>query len=103
MVDAGGAVAVARSLVTGKAVGSGLCAVPREGVTELAAVGVLSTYRHRGIAAAIIGHLATTAFANRVRLIWLTAEHNEELRAAERAGFRLTGDRMIHISQWLKQ
>lgn len=98
MVGAGGAVAIARDATTNEAVGSGLYPVPVEHVTELAAVGTLPSYRQRGVATAVIGHLADRALRRNVRLVWLTAEHDAEHQAAEEAGFHEAGETMVHIS-----
>jgi len=97
MVGSGGAVVLARS-ADGRPVGSGLYPVPQEGVTEIAAVGVLPAYRDRGVATAVITALARSALAAGVELVWLTAENDPEARAARTAGFRLEGDEMLHIS-----
>lgn len=51
-VKGGGLVALARDAATGRGVGGGLCAPPHDGVSELAAVGVRTPYRRRGIATA---------------------------------------------------
>ena len=99
MVDSGGAVALARDNATGEAIGCGLYPIPIQGVTELAAVGTLPVHRHRGVATIVIGHLVGRALRQGVDLVWLTAEHEEERRAAEEAGFRDTSETMIHISR----
>ena len=99
MVDAGGCVAVARDAATGSPVGTGLYPIPADGVTEIAAVGTLPEYRNRGVASAIISHLAVRAVHRGVDVVWLTAEHDAEQHAAEAAGFRDTGETMVHISR----
>ncbi|HEV2368527.1 MAG TPA: GNAT family N-acetyltransferase, partial [Acidimicrobiales bacterium] len=99
MVASGGGVAVARDRETGEAVGSGLYQVPVEGVTELAAVGTLPTQRQGGVATAVISHLVGRALRQEVHLVWLTAEHDAERHPAEQAGFRDTGEVMVHISR----
>jgi N-acetylglutamate synthase-like GNAT family acetyltransferase len=91
-------VALARAVATGEPAGTGLYPVPQANVTELAAVGTRLAFRHQGVAAAIMGHLVNRALSSDIRLVWLTAEHDEEEHAAQLAGFRRTGDEMIHIS-----
>ncbi|TDQ04363.1 GNAT family N-acetyltransferase [Labedaea rhizosphaerae] len=85
-VDRGGFVGLATQTVTGSAVGSGLLDVPIDGIGELAAVGVLEAFRCRGIATALSLHLATTAHAQGLRLVWLEAAPEEE-NLYRRAGF----------------
>jgi ribosomal protein S18 acetylase RimI-like enzyme len=62
-VEGGGLVALAIDVSTGRGVGSGFCAPPHGGVSELAAIGVLGAYRRRGIAAALTS-LLTRACAS---------------------------------------
>ncbi len=83
-VTAGGVVAVARD--GDDAIGSGLVAAPSEGVAELAAVGVLSAWRRRGVAAALTAALAGAAFDGATETVILMAYESEQ-RIYERAGF----------------
>jgi len=99
MVAAGGAVAIARVTTTAEAIGTGLYQVPIEDVIEVAVVGTLPGHRQRGVASAVISHLAARAFGQGVQLAWLTAENDAERHAAQEAGFRDTGEMMVHISR----
>ena len=99
MVAAGGGVAVARETATGQTVGSGLYPAPIEGVNELAAVGTLPSHRQQGVASSLMAHLAGRALRGGVRLMWLTAEHDPERKAALEASFHDTGEVMVHISR----
>jgi len=99
MVAGGGGVAIARDTVTGDALGSGLFPIPAAGVTEVAAVGTRPGQRHRGVATAVTGYLADRALRGGAHLVWLTTEHEDERRAALTAGFRDTGEAMVHISR----
>jgi GNAT superfamily N-acetyltransferase len=99
MMSSGGAVAIARDTTTAEAIGSGLYPVPVDAVTELAAVGTLPSHCHRGVATAVMSHLADRALRRGANLVWLTAEHDAENHAAQEAGFRDTGETMVHISR----
>jgi GNAT superfamily N-acetyltransferase len=99
MVAAGGAVAIARDTTTGEAIGTGLYQAPIEDMIEVAAVGTLPGRRQLGVATAVISHLATRAFGHGVQVAWLTAENDAERHAAEHAGFRDTGEVMVHVSR----
>lgn len=78
-VSRGGVVSVAVD-VSGAVVGSGLVDIPgpAAGTGELAAVAVLTPFRRRGIASALSAHLARTAHARPVGLVFLEAEPEEE-------------------------
>jgi GNAT superfamily N-acetyltransferase len=82
LVQRGGLVAIAVDDVSGAVTGSGLVDVASPpaaaDVGELAAVGVLTAYRRRGIASAISAHLARTAHARGIGLVFLEAEPGEE-------------------------
>ena len=98
-VREGGAVVLARHVPSMAPIGSGLFAVPREGVTELAAIGTAAEFRKKGVAAAVTSRLVMRAFETGVRLIWLTPEHREGERIYARTGFRRSDDYMVHISK----
>jgi GNAT superfamily N-acetyltransferase len=99
IVAAGGAVALARHLPTADPAGSGLCAVPHGGVSELAAIGTAVAFRKRGVAAAVTARLVRHAFESGLSFLWLTPEHEEGERIYSRVGFVRSGDHMIHISR----
>jgi ribosomal protein S18 acetylase RimI-like enzyme len=84
----GGLVSIAIDESSGTVTGTGLVDVAGEGpaVGELAAVGVLTTFRRRGIASALSAHLARTAHSQGIGLVFLEAEPEEE-RLYRRTGF----------------
>src|SRR6202522_3159779 len=88
VVRRGGVVSVAVDDASDQVVGSGLVDVtgPGASVGELAAVAVRAAFRRRGIASALSVHLARTAHAQGVTLVFLEAEPSEEL-IYRRGGF----------------
>ena len=98
MAAAGGAVGIARDEATGEPVGSARYPVPVDGVTEVTSLGTVPEYRRRGVATAVLAHLADRALRRGVRLLWLTADNDASRHASEGAGFRDTGESMVHIS-----
>jgi len=94
-IDAGGVVALAQE-VTGGGAASGLITAPSHGFAELAAVGVLPTWRRRRIAAALTGTLGRAAFERGVPVLMLMA-HEAEQAAYARAGFTVASE-IIFIS-----
>jgi predicted GNAT family acetyltransferase len=87
-VRRGGAVALA--LLGGEPVGSGLFTVPRDGLTEIAAVGVVERYRRRGIAGAV-GYRLTRVALDSSAVPYLQAEGEPEQRIYARIGYRTIG------------
>ena len=73
---------------SGTVTGTGLVDVTgdRPSVGELAAVGVLTGFRRRGIASALGAHLARTAHSQGISLVFLEAEPEEE-QIYRRTGF----------------
>jgi ribosomal protein S18 acetylase RimI-like enzyme len=94
-VAAGGIVGLARH-VDGRAIGSGLVAAPSAGFAELAAVGVLTGWRRRGVAAALTSALGRAAFDRGVAALMLMAYEAEQGIYA-RAGFTVASE-IIFIS-----
>lgn len=88
LIQRGGIVVVAVDDDSGAVVGTGLVDVAEEypGVGELAAVGVLTAYRRRGIASAVSVALATCAHNHGTELVFLEAEPAEE-QIYRRSGF----------------
>jgi predicted acetyltransferase len=88
LVQRGGIVAIAVDESSGTATGTGLIDVTDDvpGVGELAAVGVLTAFRRRGIASALSAHLARTAHSQGISLVFLEAEPEEE-RIYRHTGF----------------
>ena len=84
----GGLVAIAIDDSSGTVTGTGLIDVTgdRPAVGELAAVGVLTGFRRRGIASALSAHLAATAHSAGISLVFLEAEPGEE-QIYRRTGF----------------
>jgi len=80
LAQRGGLVAIAIDESSGTVTGTGLIDVAgdRPAVGELAAVGVLATFRGRGIASALSAHLARTAHSQGISLVFLEAEPEEE-------------------------
>jgi GNAT superfamily N-acetyltransferase len=73
--------------VGGTPAGGGVFTTPRDGLTELAGIGVLEPYRRRGIAAAVTSALAVASGAD---LAFLTPGDDDTRRVYERAGFAAT-------------
>jgi ribosomal protein S18 acetylase RimI-like enzyme len=91
-----GRVASSREPVAG-----GVCTVPKDGVTEIAGVGVRERFRRRGIAAALTSRLLKEAFNAGATLPFLMAAHEAEERIYARAGFVTIRD-ILHIPRSLK-
>ncbi|WP_169813290.1 GNAT family N-acetyltransferase [Nocardia vaccinii] len=92
----GGLIALATDTALGRPVGSGLVETIGD-IGELAAVGVLESFRRRGIATAISRYLAAAAHGRGARTVWLEAAPNEA-NLYLRAGFVAAG-RKIWISR----
>jgi GNAT superfamily N-acetyltransferase len=95
LTQRGGLVAIAVEESSGTVTGTGLIDVAadrpavaedRPAVGELAAVGVLTAFRRRGIASALSAHLARTAHSQGISLVFLEAEPEEE-QIYRRTGF----------------
>lgn len=95
VVAAGGIVGLARH-VGGRAIGSGLVAAARAGFAELAAVGVLTDWRGRGVAGALTGALGRAAFERGVAALLLMA-YEAERGIYARAGFTVASE-IVFIS-----
>lgn len=93
-VERGGVVVLARDTGTGEPVGGGLCTAPVDGVSELAAVGVIASHRRRGIATATTALLTLTAHARGARLVWLEPAGEREAAVYARVGFRPSGHKL---------
>lgn len=96
-VDAGGLVALAVDTPTGVAVGGGLCAAPHGGVSELAAVGVRTAYRRRGIAVGLTALLTRACPDAGITAPFLTPAGEAEERIYRSVGYRPVTE-MLHIS-----
>jgi ribosomal protein S18 acetylase RimI-like enzyme len=84
----GGLVSIAIDDSSGTVVGTGLIDIAgdRPALGELAAVGVLTAFRRRGIASALSTHLARTAHSRGISLVFLEAGPEEE-QIYRRTGF----------------
>ena len=84
----GGIVSVAVDEASGTVARTGLVDVADDApaVGELAAVGVLTAFRRRGIASAVSAHPARTVHAQGISLVFLEAEPEEE-QIYRRTGF----------------
>jgi predicted GNAT family acetyltransferase len=95
-VDQGGLVVLARHAASSAPAASGICEVVRNGVAELATVGVMPEFRGRGLAAAVTSRLCSEAFASDCALLWLTPLHEQARGIYERAGF-VSVSEVLHI------
>ena len=88
LTQRGGLVTIAIDESSGTVTGTGLIDVAGDcpAVGELAAVGVLTTFRRRGIASTLSAHLARTAHSQGISLVFLEAEPEEE-QIYRRTGF----------------
>lgn len=93
-VDCGGVVVLARDTDAGEPIGGGLCTAPVDGISELAAVGVITSHRRRGIATAVTALLTETAHARGARLVWLEPAGEREAAVYARVGFRTSGHKL---------
>jgi ribosomal protein S18 acetylase RimI-like enzyme len=91
-IDKGAVAAVAVDASTGVGVGSGGSLVPYDGVTELTSIGVLETWRRRGIGALMTSALTTAALASGADVVYLTAANPEGARIYEQVGYLPVGE-----------
>ena len=82
--------------VDGEPAGGGFFTPPRDGLTELAGIGVLEPFRRRGIAGALTSALAARAFAGGADLAFLTPGDDDTRRVYERAGFAVTSTMLAY-------
>lgn len=94
---AGSLAVIARDDATGQVVGAGSCSPVRDGLTEVAGIGVAATHRRRGIGGALAARLAIEAIRAGAVAPWLMAAHDSEQRTYERVGFGVIGE-VLHIS-----
>jgi GNAT superfamily N-acetyltransferase len=88
---------IATDVDSGMVVGAGSCSRIRDGLTEVAAIGVAESHRRRGIGQALAGRLASEALAHGAVSPWLMAAHVAEERIYERVGFSTVGS-VLHMS-----
>ncbi|MFN8515866.1 MAG: hypothetical protein U0841_25440 [Chloroflexia bacterium] len=96
-VEAGGVVALARVRRLVRRLGlAGQCTTPIDGVTEVAAIGVVPEYRRRGVAGAVTSLLVRAAFAAGVTAPFLMPTRRKTgMRIYVRAGFERVSEIMI--------
>ena len=97
-VGEGDVVMLARDAHTGAAVGGGQVSAPVDGVSELAAIGVVESHRRRGIASALVATLTTAAHDAGAQIVWLEPAGPREQAIYERAGFQPDGTKL-----WISQ
>lgn len=83
----GGIIVLVRDGASGEPVGAGLCTPPIDGVSEIAAIGVIPAYRRRGIAGALTARLLHEAFAAGIHAPFLTPAEEAGERIYARVGF----------------
>jgi GNAT superfamily N-acetyltransferase len=74
----------------GQIVGVGALMAPTDGLTELAGIGTLATFRRRGIATLLTAHAVQLAFARGISRVFLTAGP-QAARIYARVGFQSIG------------
>lgn len=97
--ERGGVVLGARTL-DGRWVGGGQGAPPSDGVSEVAGIAVIESFRRRGVGAAISAGVASRLFDRGVTVAWLEASGDDSWRVYERVGFAPAGHR-LYISREL--
>ncbi len=97
LLERGGLVALAVDTSTGMGVGGGQCGPPLHGVSELAGIGVRTSHRRRGVAAALTALLTRACPDAGITTPFLTPADEAAGRVYQRAGYRTVGE-MLHIS-----
>lgn len=97
-LDGGGLVALAVDRSSGYGVGGGLCGRPHDGISELAAIGVRTDYRRRGIGAALTGLLTKACPTVGITTPFLMPAGEAQERIYRRVGYRPVTE-MLHISR----
>jgi GNAT superfamily N-acetyltransferase len=95
--DRGGFALLVRS-TAGEPIGGGLVTVPIDGVAELAGIGVVPSWRRRGVAALVTHRLVQAAHDLGAGVPFLMAADDKATRVYTRIGFEITG-RVLHISR----
>lgn len=96
-VRAGGAVALAVDLASGRPPAAGLVTAALDGLAELAAVATAEAYRRRGLARAVSARLTAAALARDARLVYLEPEGAAEQRIYERIGYHAVAEKLAMI------
>jgi GNAT superfamily N-acetyltransferase len=94
---AGGFAVLARDAATGEPAGGGVAEAIVAGTTEVAGIGVRSSFRRRGIGAALTAFLTAAAHEAGAHTVFLTPAGVPEQRIYARVGFAQAGD-MLHLT-----
>jgi GNAT superfamily N-acetyltransferase len=92
----GGISVYARDAETGEPVGGGSAEVVTDGTTEVAGIAVRTSYRRRGVGAAITAWLTGDVLARGAHTVFLTPAGVDEKRLYERVGYQAADD-MLHL------
>ncbi|GAA2367489.1 GNAT family N-acetyltransferase [Dactylosporangium salmoneum] len=88
---------MARDLASGEVAGGGVAVAVRDGISEVAGIGVRPKYERRGLGGAITLHLTRAAFAAGATLVYLTPAGEPQERVYARVGYRRT-DSVLFLS-----
>jgi ribosomal protein S18 acetylase RimI-like enzyme len=98
LVAQGGLLVIACDRDSEMIVGTGVARPICDGVTEVAGIGVVPTFRRRGIAGVMTSLLAREVFARGATLAWLSPGGEAAQRIYARAGF-VPAFEQVHISR----
>jgi hypothetical protein len=88
LVDAGGIACLARDTASGDPAGGGVCTALRDGMSEVAGIGVREKYRRLGLAGVITLHLTRAAHQAGADTVFLTPGGDPQERVYARVGYR---------------
>jgi GNAT superfamily N-acetyltransferase len=88
LVAAGGLACLARDTTSGDPAGGGACTALRDGMAEVAGIGVRDKYRRRGLGGVITLHLTRAAHEAGADTVFLTPAGDPQERVYARVGFR---------------
>lgn len=81
----------------GQSVSGGSLMQPYQGISEIAGIATLTSFRRRGIASAVTAQMAQVAFAKGLDAVFLTAADANAGRVYERVGFQPVGTGLSYI------
>jgi ribosomal protein S18 acetylase RimI-like enzyme len=93
-LQADGGIAVIAVTGGGTCAGGGQASVPRDGVSEVAAIAVREPFRRRGLAGAVTAAITRRLFDAGADLAWLEASGEDAWRVYGRVGYRPAGKRL---------
>jgi ribosomal protein S18 acetylase RimI-like enzyme len=102
LVEAGGIAVYARDTASGEPAGGGVCTPLRDGLSEVAGVGVREKYRRRGIGGMITLHLTRAAQEAGADSVFLTPAGDPQERLYARVGYRRI-DLMLFLARVTKR